>query len=411
MRFLIIVLFIVPAWRLSGQDDNENMRPFDLKVAVFPGQTFESSKADIYIWVKNSQLQFVKNDTLFTAHYQINLAIYKNKNVAILTKDTTMTIHEDKYSATLDNEIQHVHRLQYKMKPDEYIFKVRLLDLNSKASREQELKKKVESFDAGAFRLSDVLILDQRDLTLITEKSVIPPMRIQTQDHLYIYAELAHPEDVKEFDILATLSQKGKDKTYKLTKKLQAGPWPSILLLELTRESMNQGINELSLKATAGEHSFERLETLRFIRIFADGEAMSGGSIEEMVEQLTYVARGEEWKKIKNAAEEDKEQSFKEFWQRRDPTPETEQNELFDEYYKRVELSNIKFGSGKRDGWRSDRGRIFIVYGSPDTIERTSPYRNSFVTYEIWYYTELRQKFVFLDEYGFGDFRLVSGNI
>ncbi|HWR14039.1 MAG TPA: GWxTD domain-containing protein [Terriglobales bacterium] len=59
------------------------------------------------------------------------------------------------------------------------------------------------------------------------------------------------------------------------------------------------------------------------------------------------------------------------FWYRRDPTPETYENEFRDEYYRRVIEANRLFSFGKTDGWKTERGHFYIRYGKPDKIERT----------------------------------------
>jgi GWxTD domain-containing protein len=66
--------------------------------------------------------------------------------------------------------------------------------------------------------------------------------------------------------------------------------------------------------------------------------------------------------------EEEREQFIEAFWQRRNPDPDSEDNEFKDEHYRRIEYANEHFPAGK-PGWMTDRGRIYIVYGPPDEIE------------------------------------------
>ncbi len=66
--------------------------------------------------------------------------------------------------------------------------------------------------------------------------------------------------------------------------------------------------------------------------------------------------------------EEEREQFIEQFWLRRDPTPDTIENEYKEEHYRRIAYANERFSSGIR-GWESDRGRIYIMYGPPDEIE------------------------------------------
>jgi GWxTD domain-containing protein len=66
--------------------------------------------------------------------------------------------------------------------------------------------------------------------------------------------------------------------------------------------------------------------------------------------------------------DEEREQFIESFWLRRDPTPDTIDNEFRDEYYKRIALANEKYTSGI-PGWKTDRGRILIMHGEPDEVE------------------------------------------
>ena len=65
---------------------------------------------------------------------------------------------------------------------------------------------------------------------------------------------------------------------------------------------------------------------------------------------------------------EERDQFIEAFWQRRNPNPDSEDNEFKDEHYRRIEYANEHFPAGK-PGWMTDRGRIYIVYGPPDEID------------------------------------------
>ena len=66
--------------------------------------------------------------------------------------------------------------------------------------------------------------------------------------------------------------------------------------------------------------------------------------------------------------DEERYQFIEQFWLRRDPSPDTVENEFRDEHYRRIAYSNERFASGK-PGWKTDRGRIYITWGPPDQIE------------------------------------------
>jgi GWxTD domain-containing protein len=66
--------------------------------------------------------------------------------------------------------------------------------------------------------------------------------------------------------------------------------------------------------------------------------------------------------------DEERDQFIEAFWQRRDPTPDTEENEFKEEHYRRIAYANEHFAAGI-PGWKTDRGRIYIVFGPPDEID------------------------------------------
>lgn len=86
-------------------------------------------------------------------------------------------------------------------------------------------------------------------------------------------------------------------------------------------------------------------------------------------EDVAYVITDEERQAFKRlATDEEREQFVEQFWRRRDPTPDSIENEYKEEHYRRIAYANERFASGF-PGWKSDRGRIYITFGPPDEIE------------------------------------------
>jgi len=86
-------------------------------------------------------------------------------------------------------------------------------------------------------------------------------------------------------------------------------------------------------------------------------------------EDVAYILTGEEKEAFLHLnSDEEREQFIEQFWLRRDPTPDTVENEFREEHYRRIAYANERFSSGK-PGWRTDRGRIYIAWGPPDDIE------------------------------------------
>lgn len=86
-------------------------------------------------------------------------------------------------------------------------------------------------------------------------------------------------------------------------------------------------------------------------------------------EDVAYIITDEERQTFKRLSTDDEKQSFIEsFWLRRDPTPDTAENEYKEEHYRRIAYANERFASGI-PGWKTDRGRIYITFGPPAEIE------------------------------------------
>jgi len=138
---------------------------------------------------------------------------------------------------------------------------------------------------------------------------------------------------------------------------------------------------------------------------------------------VTYIITDEERKAFKKLATDDERERFiEEFWRRRDPDPDTDENEFKEEYYERIAYANEHFASGI-PGWKTDRGRIWIMYGKPDGQE-THPMGGSYdrpsyegggstTTYpfETWFYRYLPGvgsgiEIEFVDPTGSGEYRL-----
>jgi GWxTD domain-containing protein len=86
-------------------------------------------------------------------------------------------------------------------------------------------------------------------------------------------------------------------------------------------------------------------------------------------EDVRWIITDDERKAfIQLSNDEERDQFIEAFWQRRNPDPDSEDNEFKDEHYRRIEYANEHFPAGK-PGWLTDRGRIYIVYGPPDEID------------------------------------------
>jgi GWxTD domain-containing protein len=137
------------------------------------------------------------------------------------------------------------------------------------------------------------------------------------------------------------------------------------------------------------------------------------------VDTLVTSAERDAWDKLKT--NEEREQFIGEFWRRRDPDPDTEENEYREAYYERLAYVNEHFASGI-PGYKTDRGRIYLKYGKPDEIESHpagGAYQRQFhegggstsvYPFERWWYRHLPGRsdidIEFIDPTGSGEYRI-----
>jgi GWxTD domain-containing protein len=141
--------------------------------------------------------------------------------------------------------------------------------------------------------------------------------------------------------------------------------------------------------------------------------AMSEEELDDTWEKSKYQATPQEIKRFpKITGVDSKRQFLFDFWKKRDKELSTPENEIFRDYLKRVEDSNQRFGTMSKIGWKTDRGRVFILYGEPNEIERF-PNQMDTKPYEIWHYNDLEGGviFVFADLSGFSDFMLIHSTM
>ena len=140
-------------------------------------------------------------------------------------------------------------------------------------------------------------------------------------------------------------------------------------------------------------------------------------------EDVRYIITDKE-REIYNHLQTDEERDafIEDFWRKRDPDPDTEENEFKDEYYECIAYANEHYASGI-PGWKTDRGRIYVMYGKPDELEshpaggpyEREPYegggQTSTYPFERWFYRYIEGvgsgiEIEFVDPTGSGEYRI-----
>jgi len=134
-------------------------------------------------------------------------------------------------------------------------------------------------------------------------------------------------------------------------------------------------------------------------------------------QDVVYIITDEEEAAFKALTTDEERYHFvDQFWSRRDPTPDTVENEYRDEHYRRIAYANERFRTAAgKSGWQTDRGRMYIVYGPPDQIESHPSGDAGGPPFEIWRYNYIQGVgddlyISFIDRMRTGDYHVAPTN-
>ncbi len=132
---------------------------------------------------------------------------------------------------------------------------------------------------------------------------------------------------------------------------------------------------------------------------------LSMKDINYATELMYYLLTDDEYDIMRDGSKKEMARKFHEYWKSKDPTPATPFNEAMSTYFKRVDHSYFNFQTiSEKDGAKTDRGKIYILYGAPDSVATSLENGNS---REVWVYERLKKEFIF-ETIAVGIYKLVD---
>lgn len=177
--------------------------------------------------------------------------------------------------------------------------------------------------------------------------------------------------------------------------------------LAIPGDSLDVGDYVLRVSAQAGTDT----STGRFpFRVIWSAQPLSLFNTDYAIEAMRYILTDGQLDSLRSGNAQERKAQFDAWWAAQDPTPGTIFNERKAEYFRRVDHAFYAFRNGAKeddDGSRHDRGKIYILYGAPTSIDRAllpdGPAQ------EIWtYLNNVKKRFVFVDNDKAGNYRLAS---
>jgi GWxTD domain-containing protein len=177
-----------------------------------------------------------------------------------------------------------------------------------------------------------------------------------------------------------------------------------IVYIPIPTERLETGTYQMTLTITQGP--LKSTKNISF-NIIWPLKPHSLSDFKLAVDALRHIATEEELDSMKVFSSSKSMNAFRAFWKKRSPDTTRAFNPAMAEYYRRTDESIKRFSSeNESDGYRTDRGRIFILYGSPSITNRLLK-PNSAPT-EIWTYEKLKQRFTFTDQRKTGNYILMK---
>lgn len=152
-------------------------------------------------------------------------------------------------------------------------------------------------------------------------------------------------------------------------------------------------------------------DTVRTPVFVAFGDDLPAATFGEMIDYLRYYASPSRLQALRSAPPDRRALAWSEFLRETDPNPGTPEHEGLREYFGRVAQANAQFREEGANGWMTDRGRVFVTLGRPDQIfEPNVADLSQRGRTQIWDYREHRLQILFIDQTGFGRWRMTPSS-
>jgi len=387
--------------------NNSDKELFFVDPIVFYSKDQMKARLDVYIEIPMDNLQFKKNYTTKNYDASINYVIKITNSAGEIVSNESISDYVTTSKADqkkLDESAKFIVK-EFFLNPGAYSMEVTLNDINTKKEKTKKDQLVIADYAQKDISFSDIMLVS--NLKVENGKKVITPLVDKNIDNLkeiYLFFEVynARNNDVTNnfsYTITDTKNQILEKGDYNYTLM----PGTNKFFEKIPTSNLVFGNYKLVINDNANGQLLAEKEFSNKL----SGIAVNMKDMSMLIDQLIYIATGEELEKIKSASSSDlKEKYFIDFWRSKDPSPNTNKNELMVEYYKRIKMANERY-SHWIDGWKTDMGMVFIIFGEPSNIERF-PFTENTKPYEIWQFYNANKEFVFVDDTGFGDYKLTT---
>ncbi len=412
--FVTILFLFLPLVFLHAQDENPsgnysfNATPkFYQDVLDFYSGKDSTTRVDVYIQIPYTSITFIKTGSGFSGSYGISLSVYnKDKEKLIAEKTWNGTLNANHFDETVSKNNYSLSLKSFYLKPGEYFLRTSVENKEAKNDYTKESMFTVRNL-SGSVAVSDIMLLSKK----FEEKGknkIVPNITgnvAAQQNGLPVFYEIYAKQPAK-IKIDYKVLEKKQSVIYSdtLTRMIDSGQ--TQIFNTIKDSSFNLGLYMLNITIKDSQNSTLASINKAFFSRWS-GVPTTVTDLNKAIDELDYIASTSQINHIKEAkTKKEKLKRFIDFWKTEYPSSSTEDNPVFNEYYGRVAYANAHF-SHYIEGWKTDMGMVFILLGPPDNIDR-HPFDIDAKPYQVWQYYNLNLSLIFVDETGFGDYRLMT---
>ncbi|PKL88122.1 MAG: hypothetical protein CVV23_11815 [Ignavibacteriae bacterium HGW-Ignavibacteriae-2] len=401
-----------------------------------------SSQLEIYYSIGQTKLTVVEIEGKQTVSANINLII--------TNKETRQVLVDKKYKINsnvelINNELTRknlIGAMTFRLPIGNYFLEFSVEDgVDSTISKYLNEEINIKKPDPKLISISDLefasrIVVESNDVNSIFYKNtmeVIPnPQNIygQNMPMLFYYAELYNLADdttksslILNSQVINNFGKKVFEKTKDISKNNNAivevgavniSNFPTgtyTLYLNLIGTEKSKGVSSFKRFYVINPHVKDTVSNFKSDMNVLTSEygVMGVEECDELFSCIRYIATSKEMDSYKSLDSLNAKREFLfKFFLARDTNPETTENEFKREFDERIKTVNAKYRTFTKKGTRTDRGRIYLIYGEPDEIDM-HPNDYDRKPYEIWYYHSIEGgvTFVFGDLSGYSDYELL----
>ena len=418
--FLVAIIFILslsnsPVLSLQTQDSSspKDVPMFSIDFFNKASEDMKSSHLDLYVKAVYDKLQFIKNsEDKFSAQYEISISVFDGRGKFVDSEKIKEELIVDSFREANSRTKFNLRKISFDLPPDDYEITVVLKDLETQ--KKTEIKKSIllKNYSGDEILSSELLFLSKYS---IDERGIvnIGPWVSETKisgSNLYAYLEVYNIPENDSLLVQYEVANKDNESFASDEYWTKSTGKRTINVIEIQSKNFPHGQYITKVKFSGKGFS---LKVEGIFNWYVEGVPLAFNDIDQAIEVLRYIASEEELKELKNTPPKKKQEAFIKFWKKNDPTPQTVENELRQEYYNRVQFANKHFHRAQKAGWKTDMGWVYVVLGAPDSIDR-DPYNSggglrpgrTLKAAEMWSYYKYGKQLLFLDYLGFGDYRL-----